>query len=88
MSPGKEILIIDMREEDMDCTSENSILNPWVILIILIILVLILILVIIWLKRRAIKFWMFIRFGYKFKDKDEPVENINDFDYDAFVNYR
>ena len=85
----KEILMIEMNEEDMECLSEKSILNPLEIFgIISSILVFLLVLVIIWLKRKAIKFWIFVRFGYKFKDKDEPVENIKDFDYDAFVNYR
>ena len=85
----KEILMIEINEEDMDCPSQHPILNPLEIFgIISSILVLVLVVVIIWLKRRAIKFWIFVRFGYKFKDKDELVENINDFDYDAFVNYR
>ena len=88
-TPGEEILMIHMREKDMDCPSDNPILNPLEIFgIISSIFVLVLVLVIIWSNRKAIKFWIFVRFSYKFKDKDEPVENINDFDYDAFVNYR
>ena len=88
--PGNEIRMIHMNEDAMDCPSQQSILNPLVILIIILILVFILVLglVIIWSNWKAIKIWIFVRFGYKFKDKDEPVENINDFDYDAFVNYR
>ena len=88
-TPGEEIIMIDMKEEDMDCPSQQSILNLLEIFgIISSIVVLVLLFVIIWSNRKAIKFWMFVRFGYKFKDKDEPAENINDFDYDAFVNYR
>ena len=78
--------MIKMNEEDMDCP-DNPILNPWVILIILIIIVLILLVVIIWSNRKAIKFWIFVRFGIKFKDEDE-VEDLEKMKYDAFVNYR
>ena len=37
-------------------------------------------------KWQTIKFWMFIQFGIKFKDKDE-VEDLEKMDYDGFVNY-
>ena len=87
-TPGEEIRMIHMNEDDMDCPSDNPILNSWEIFgIILIIIVILLGIVFIWSKRKAIRFWIFVRFDIKFKDKDEPVENINDFDYDAFVNY-
>ena len=38
-------------------------------------------------KWKSIKFWMFLRFGVKFKEEDE-VEDLEKMDYDAFVNYR
>ena len=85
----KEIRMIYMNEDDMDCPSQQSILSPLEIFgIISSILVLILVVFIIWLKRKAIRFWIFVRFGIKFKDKDEPVEDLATMDYDAFVNYR
>ena len=37
-------------------------------------------------KWQTIKFWMFVRFGIKFKDEDE-VEDLKKMDYDGFVNY-
>ena len=39
-------------------------------------------------KWEAIKFWMFFRFGFQFKDKDEQEEDLKEMDYDGFVNYR
>ena len=41
---------------------------------------------IIFAKWQTIKFWMFVQFGIKFKDKDE-VEDLKKMDYDGFVNY-
>ena len=53
----------------------------------ILILVLLIPIIILCRKWEAIKFWMFIQFGFKFKDKDEKMENLKDMDYDAFVNY-
>ena len=53
----------------------------------IIVLVLLIPLAIICRKWEAIKFWMFIQFGFQFKDKNEVVEKIEQMDYDAFVNY-
>ena len=39
-------------------------------------------------KWELIKFWLFLKFGIKFKDKAETVENIGSLDYDAFINYK
>ena len=38
-------------------------------------------------KLEAIKFRLFVRFGIQFKDKDEMHENLQNMDYDGFVNY-
>ena len=38
-------------------------------------------------KWEAIGFWMFVKFGIQFKDKDEMNENLQNVDYDGFVNY-
>ena len=39
-------------------------------------------------KWSIIKFWLFLKFGIKFKDKAETVPNLAVLDYDAFVNYK
>ena len=46
-----------------------------------------LVLVIICCRWEAIKFWMFVQFGFQFNDQDEPVENLQEMDYEAFANY-
>ena len=38
-------------------------------------------------KWELIKFWLFLKFGIKFKDKTEAMDIAN-FDYDAFINYK
>ena len=38
-------------------------------------------------KWEIIKFWLFLKFGIKFKDKADVMENNADLDYDAFINY-
>ena len=39
-------------------------------------------------KWEIIKFWLFLKFGIKFKDKADMMKNIASLDYDAFLNYR
>ena len=39
-------------------------------------------------KWDLIKFWLFLKFGIKFKDKTDMVENLAELDYDAFINYK
>ena len=38
-------------------------------------------------KWELIKFWLFLKFGIKFKDKAE-IMDIDNLDYDAFINYK
>ena len=38
-------------------------------------------------KWELIKFWLFLKFGIKFKDKTE-IMGIDNLDYDAFINYK
>ena len=38
-------------------------------------------------KWELIKFWLFLKFGIKFKDKIEFVD-VDNLDYDAFINYK
>ena len=39
-------------------------------------------------KLELIKFWLFLRFRIKFKDKADVIQNIDNLDYDAFINYK
>ena len=39
-------------------------------------------------KWELIKFCLFLKFGIKFKDKADMIQNIDNLDYDAFMNYK
>ena len=45
-------------------------------------------LVIVARRWNALKFYMFIRFGFRFRDREERQENLEQMDYDAFINYK